>query len=316
MEKYEVTEIESSNIRKQSRRFHPFKYLERYLPEGHAMFSERITLLMELIETYLKRPKGIRWARCCNSVERHVARGSLGHPEGQMVDLKDLLESELVCDEKSLRSFLLKKMPRNEDGDVLVPQINMMHGIICKEEPEDAEPEHMEKIEAHMILEDFDQNYSDLAEENKFLRQQNTELTSRLESMEGTLKVNHSYQTQAQQMAELTGRACKDEIIRKSLITRMKQIQEDLDPLLDNERAGANRFVPVMRHLDQNIALVEEYKKKMLDLEFKVQVLSDDSKASRKAFAQVHQDVSDLKADQLSSRITTMSHLGKRPPRS
>ena len=117
-------------------------------------------------------------------------------------------------------------------------------------------------------------------------------------------------------MAELTGRACKDEIIRKSLITRMKQIQEDLEPLLDNERAGANRFVPVMRHLDQNIALVEEYKKKMLDLEFKVQVLSDDSKASRKAFAQVHQDVSDLKADKLSSRITTMSHMGKRLPRS
>src|SRR5687767_11622752 len=94
MDEEQVTEIRADGIKKPLRRFNPFSYLEQYLPATHWRFNERITILYEIVEAYRKRRKDVRWAKCCFTVERHVARDSLGHPESEMIDLDKLLAAE------------------------------------------------------------------------------------------------------------------------------------------------------------------------------------------------------------------------------
>ena len=60
-------------------------------------------------------------------MERRVPEGSLGHPDSEMVPLRQFLSQNAIETEADLRQYLQNTLPKNKDGHILVPQINMRH---------------------------------------------------------------------------------------------------------------------------------------------------------------------------------------------
>ena len=108
-------------------RFHTTKYLEEYSAPSSNTFKNRVRLLYTVVTAYQEYRHDYRWAKCCKTFERRVPQGSLGHPEAEMVPVSKLMKNEGIFSEADFEDFFLRTMPKNDSGDYLLPQCNMMH---------------------------------------------------------------------------------------------------------------------------------------------------------------------------------------------
>ena len=119
---------QTSTIPKHQGRFHTTKYLEEYAAPSSQTFKNRVKLLYTVVTAYLDYRHDYRWAKCCKSFEKRVPRGSLGHPESEMISVSRLMKTEKIFSEGDLEDFFLRTLPKkDESGDYLLPQCNMMH---------------------------------------------------------------------------------------------------------------------------------------------------------------------------------------------
>ena len=139
--------------KKHSGRFRPINYLTTYTNDIHTRFKERITLLYTMVDCYHKHRNIVRWAKCCFCIEGKATRGSLNHPEEEMITLKDLVVQEQIENEADLFAYMKKTLPRNSEGDILLPQINMKHSTTMLARSEvDVLREKLAKVEAENRL--------------------------------------------------------------------------------------------------------------------------------------------------------------------
>jgi hypothetical protein len=134
--KIKTTRSPLHKTKKTSERFRPFNYLNTYTKETSNMFNERITLLYTMVVDYKRNKHNARWAKCCFCFEGRVAKGNLNHPEEEMINIKDLMAQEQIDSEADMLAFMKRTLPRNEDGEILLPQINMKHSTAIPVNPE------------------------------------------------------------------------------------------------------------------------------------------------------------------------------------
>ena len=77
-----------------------------------------------MAEASMKHRNNLRWAKCCHCIERRVPKGSLNHPEDEMISIKDLIAKEHIESEAGMLIYMKKILPRNPEGEILLPQIN------------------------------------------------------------------------------------------------------------------------------------------------------------------------------------------------
>ena len=174
-------------LKKGSKCFHSIAYIERYVSEDTPAFWERLDDVYSIFEAYQKHYNRAAWARCCYTFERLHHVGALEHPEAQTINIKDLIAQEGIYSQGEFRLFMLKTLPRNKDGHILMPQINMRHIVIKQEEPEQSEhrPDtpRIKKEEASQSMmkeedgsEDQSHHLKRLTEEITALREENASL--------------------------------------------------------------------------------------------------------------------------------------------
>ena len=117
-------------------RVDPEEYFEEYVPPRSEAFQQRVKELFSLVEAYKKHWNKSRWARCCFTFEKRALQGCLGHPEEKMIDIRKLISRERIQTHEDLQNYLTRVLPKNRDGDILLPQMNMKHRTI-KEEDDD-----------------------------------------------------------------------------------------------------------------------------------------------------------------------------------
>lgn len=95
----------------------------------------------------------------------------------------------------------------------------------------------------------------------------------------------------------------------------MKQIEEDLEPILKSEQTRAASFLNVMKKVDDNMAKINEYNARLNEARFKTPVLSDQGASQQSWWEAYQQSLRDHGVANLSSRISAMGLIGKRQPR-
>ena len=114
-------------------------YKVQYASDDDPDLREKLKLLFDLsTKSTHHRHKGF-WASCCSSLLRNVDPLVLGHPVQSFIRLKDLLDYNDLTTEERFIDFMLTTLPRNEQGQIRVPEVNMMHhkGPDVKLEPKD-----------------------------------------------------------------------------------------------------------------------------------------------------------------------------------
>ena len=123
------------------KRFPVVPYREDYAPGWSVTFENRCHDLFTFIHAYMRHRQPSRWAKCCKTFEGRVPRGSLGHPEYEMVHTSHLVKVLGIRKVEDLQKYVKKQVSRNKDGDLQLPQANMAHPFVKKEE-EDLPEEH------------------------------------------------------------------------------------------------------------------------------------------------------------------------------
>ena len=148
LKKMKTTRSPLDTSKKSSERFRPLSYLYSYYQVTSTKFLERITLLYTMVEASIKHRNNIRWAKCCHCVEGRVSKGSLNHPEKEMITFKDLMIQENIKTEDDMLIYMKKILPRNLNDEILLPQINMMHpNDILEDSEADILREKLSKVE-------------------------------------------------------------------------------------------------------------------------------------------------------------------------
>lgn len=119
--------IPASTKPKHQGRFKTTIYLQEWCSPTSKTFKKRVQALYTVVTAYQTYRHDYRWAKCCKTFEKRVPRGSLGHPETEMIPVSKLLKDESIFSEEDLEDFFLRTMPKNDNGDYLLPQCNMLH---------------------------------------------------------------------------------------------------------------------------------------------------------------------------------------------
>ena len=147
--KEKTTRSHQDTDKKHSGRFVPFTYLNTYATDTSTKFIERNTILYTFVASYKIHRNNVRWAKCCHCIEGRTSKGSLNHPEEKMITIKDLIAQEEIETEADLLNYMKKTLPRNKEGEILLPQINMKHPTAIQVRPEiDILRERLAKVEA------------------------------------------------------------------------------------------------------------------------------------------------------------------------
>ena len=131
--------------KKLHRRFKPIPYLEEYAAIGSTTFKTRIISIHQaVIQVYLEHRNNCSWASCCKTFERELRSGKLGHPEKNIEMLSSIVNRENIATIEGLSTYFIKTMPKNSEGEILLPQINMRHRQEPEPEPEPVQRSSME----------------------------------------------------------------------------------------------------------------------------------------------------------------------------
>ena len=125
-----TTGNQTQAIPKLSRRFRPKDYLKEYTTLDSEDFNTRVTELYSLFEEYLTNRNDSWWAGCCQCFVRKGHKNDLGHPQADLVSVKDLIKIIGVDSKEKLNNFLKHTLQWNDaHTQILLPQCNMRHEI-------------------------------------------------------------------------------------------------------------------------------------------------------------------------------------------
>lgn len=172
-------------------KFQKTSFKAMYTDEADPDLEDKLKTIHGLsCKTIQHKNKGF-WVLCCSSVIRNIEVGQLGHPQDQVIKLKEFFDNNDLTDEKSFISFMKRTLPRNEHGQVLVPQINMYHPIppmkieeeiLVKKEPEES---HYFLASRDEVASKFDELFSQVND----LKSANTDMRSKVVKLEEEVKV-------------------------------------------------------------------------------------------------------------------------------
>lgn len=160
-------------------RFRTIDYMAEFAPLWSSAFTDRTRLLWEMIQGDKTTKNESNWAQCCSVYERRKLKGRLGHQKEALIPIGRLLAQERIHTETQLMNYLIRTLPKNADSELLLPQINMRHQLIKKEEPElsteDLEdkrtsPLQLKAEETESRLIDLETTVQELTKENKTLK--------------------------------------------------------------------------------------------------------------------------------------------------
>ena len=227
----------------------PTEYSTVYLEDGHPSF---ITRVQELYSIGFKGISGNnipKWAKCCKTLATKACFRTLGHPQAECQDFKAILKLNNITNEREFTSFLKRELPRDKDGNILMPQININHHEAVNQpenHPQNPEPANLviAEVPAHNNQIQLQEQCQAVAEQNQKLSQEVADLRAedkklKVVSVDQTkykdldrayldLKVSHS------KMQERLNRLEAIEEIRSFEIMALKQA-------VDPERFGASK---------------------------------------------------------------------------
>lgn len=134
-------------------------YLEEYAYQDSQDLQRRLTTLHLTLQNSFNSKNTGNWSNCCSNHENRSAdyeKGYLGHTDLQST--RKWISRRLLESFDDFKSFMLKILPRNELGQVRLPQINMRHGgsaqqpprrTVLTERPIDVEEDHS-KVDENM----------------------------------------------------------------------------------------------------------------------------------------------------------------------
>ena len=189
---------QASSKKEPQRRSRAIKYLQAYTSTESPAFKQRISDLYHTILAFLKKGNDARWALCCHTFDR-LQKAKLGHDN--TIQVSELVRQHGVRTEKDLEDYLTRVLPRNSQGEILMPQCNMQHSQsepvetqpTCLDildhtfdtEPNYApqQPDHLDRliIELREELEQSKETGEDLLNKNRDLEAQNNLLKAEIE---------------------------------------------------------------------------------------------------------------------------------------
>ena len=120
--------------KKATQAFHAIPYHSIFVQEDSWLLWHRLDTIYSIFEGYKCHYNRASWAECCCTFERMGYVGALGHPESRVISIKGLIDREGIHCLEDFRSFMLRTLPKDKDGAILLPQVNMRHPTVKKEE--------------------------------------------------------------------------------------------------------------------------------------------------------------------------------------
>ena len=120
--------------------FHAIPYAEIYVDEDSQIFWQRLDVIFGIFEGYKRHYNMAAWAECCFCFEKMSQMGTLGHPQSQVITIKDLIDREGIQSSEDFRRFMMRTLPKDKDGAILLPQVNMKHPSIKKSQESPSQP--------------------------------------------------------------------------------------------------------------------------------------------------------------------------------
>ena len=168
-----------------SRHWKPKNHTEYYLPDDHPTFKERVKELYAISKASVKYRNKAKWAKCCKTAETHYCAGTLGHPKEECIPFKDFLQLEDLHSEENFTRFMFTMIPRNDEGLILLPQINIRHPAVKFEEGE--EPVSYDR-QLPVTKDEEDSRDDRLQEDLDKLRDQNESLNAQVAGLKAELE--------------------------------------------------------------------------------------------------------------------------------
>ena len=140
-------------------------------------FKMKLREVYALIEGSEQDTDGDQWAKCCRTVISHEHPELLGHPAAQRVLLRKLRSQEGLDSEEKLREYLLKRLPRDFEGLIMLPEINMRHPFA--QQPQEGQ--------ALLTNENKRQNHQFMKEELKKAHEKNQHLSQEVAELRNCL---------------------------------------------------------------------------------------------------------------------------------
>lgn len=123
------------------------------------------------------------WVSCCTTVITVADIDSFNHPKDQVIKCKDFFNALNITTLDSFQSHMIRTLPKNSHGHLLVPQFNMDHPSSNPVIPRQGTNTNDTKTNDH---EDFDSLKGQLnqqTQEISMLKKANAELTDRYQLM-------------------------------------------------------------------------------------------------------------------------------------
>ena len=124
---YEVSLVEQDKVNIHNTKFIPIDYCTEYTPSWTNSFRRRTELLWTIIMADRKGKNELGWAKCCLTLERKTQKGLLGHPKDLVIPVGRLLSEHGIKTYQGFHDLLAREMPKNDDRDSRLPQVNMKH---------------------------------------------------------------------------------------------------------------------------------------------------------------------------------------------
>lgn len=231
-------------------------YKASFVSKGSSALETRLAAITNMAEASTRSNNSAWWIQCCSTIVRNIDLQLLGHPQNHVVTIRKLFQANHISNQQEFKDYLLEVLPKNEDGLVLLPEINMEHPGQIKVKIEEG-VEHSEvKMEEEKIVEAPSKDKNDELLQSLLAKQ------SELETKFNDLRV------------DVAGITFKQD----SLALKMKAIQGDLEALWKTEDDRAKQFTKNTQQLDDLKTAVWNARLMMSEVDYKVAVLVEDSK--------------------------------------
>ena len=294
-------------------RFHSRQHVRNYAPDNSDTFKTMVTLLYTSVQAYQKYRKNARWATCCHTLEKRVERGSLGHPEHQMVKLSTLIRHHHIVSRQDLENYLKTTLPRNHAGQVLLPQINMRHPD-CEPVREEATTHSQlgSTCDHEAEIDSLKLTVAELMEENTYLR-------SQLDAQSKQPTVDDDLMKQLQQSLSVIKLRQQSELSFNQMVDqRISSLTEVCYRILFSQRLNTDHVLESTAKTRNLTVAVDELRSEVSDLfHHKIPELALSKRPGLDAVdAQESESLPKKlsKADSISYRISQLPGLCKMPP--
>lgn len=140
--------------------FRPFKrhprkeFEETRVHPDDAVLQNQLSTIYDMSTTAAENRNTSWWAGCCPAYLRYYKPAPFGHPQHMLIKMKDILTANNIKTEKQFKEYMCKTLPKNKEGLIILPQINMMHPRTAAVKNEEKEACVTSKIESEISADD------------------------------------------------------------------------------------------------------------------------------------------------------------------